>query len=213
MISGAASHRNAGLRSVFIVLLWCLAPAAIGGCERAQERQPRTQPLDTFVGRIERSDAYVAVLTDHEEIGGYVTDGAHLSIWLAKARIHKGSVTLASREGRLLGAASIEEDSARGSLRLGKRRLRFTAGRAGANGGLFEASEQLAASSDSVQAGWIALADGSTRGAYETFVDGVVTRHGAPRLEAIVQIPGFGPQIPRELDSVYLDYLPAAPGE
>lgn len=50
----------------------------------------------TFVGRVQDSNAYIAVLTDGGKIGGYVCDNGTVSRWIEYSRLRDGRAPLRS---------------------------------------------------------------------------------------------------------------------
>lgn len=57
----------------------------------------------TFVGKVEGSDAYIALVTDGTELTGYVCDGEQVSVWFGEPDLQDGRAELVSRRRSLLG--------------------------------------------------------------------------------------------------------------
>jgi hypothetical protein len=192
------------------VAIATLVVTIVAGCGGGDESPKAPQPLDAYAGKAEGSDAYIGLITDGDRLAGYITDGKAISIWLAVAEIDDDEATLASREGQVLGKASISGDSASGEFQVGPKSFTFDAPKATGEAGLYQAAGRKQ-NDDSFQAGWVVLADGSQRGGLDTFINGTVTNHPAPTLAATVNIPGFGPFVAAELTTAYLDNLVKAP--
>lgn len=121
---------------------------------------------DTFVGRVEGSDAYIAISKDGRKIGGYLCDGATVSQWLEYAWLDKGHAPLiAGTTGEELGFVQINGGTATGMIRIGGHDLPFVAERvhAGGDAGLyFGIAKQV---DRLLVGGWILHPDGTQRGA------------------------------------------------
>lgn len=119
----------------------------------------------TFVGRVEGSDAYIAVSRDGRKIGGYVCDNGSISRWIEYAWLEKGSAPLiAGTTGEVLGSVQIAGNKATGTIEIGGQSLAFTAKRVrGGDVGLYfsigKQEDRL------LVAGWILDPDGTQRGA------------------------------------------------
>lgn len=120
----------------------------------------------TFVGRVEGSDAYIAISKDGRKIGGYVCDDGTVSRWIQYSWLEKGSAWLvAGTTGELIGSVRIRGSSAIGSVTIGNQELPFSAKkvRARDGAGLFFA---IAKQEDRLLVGgWILDPDGTQRGA------------------------------------------------
>jgi len=121
---------------------------------------------DTFVGRVEGSDAYIAISKDGRKIGGYLCDGGAVSRWLEYSWLEKGLAPLiAGTTGEELGSVRIAGGTATGMIRVGAQDLPFRAERvhAGDDPGLYWA---IAKQQDRLLVGgWILHPDGTQRGA------------------------------------------------
>lgn len=119
----------------------------------------------TFVGRVQGSDAYIAVLKDGRKIGGYLCDNGTLSRWIEYRWLRNGVAPLSvGTTGERLGSVRIAGRSATGTVLIAgqKRRFRATLTRK-EDGGLHFAIGKQPGSL--LVAGWILLPDGSQRGA------------------------------------------------
>jgi hypothetical protein len=119
----------------------------------------------TFVGRVPGSNAYIAILKDGRQIGGYVCDNGSGSRWLERSRLRDGRAPLrAGTTGERVGSVRITGKQATGTIEVRgrKRRLRATRVR-GRDAGLHFAIGKQA--NRLLLAGWILHPDGTQRGA------------------------------------------------
>lgn len=122
------------------------------------------QTEGNFVGHLEGTDAFVAIVSDGEEVLAFVCDGEALVVWLRGA-VENGSLVLnspASAAQSYLFEAQLGAN-AEGSLFMNGERLPFTAETAEGEAGLYRAEETL----DGVDlvGGWIVDNSGEQRGA------------------------------------------------
>jgi hypothetical protein len=144
-------------------------------------------PVGTFAGRVEGSDAFIAVISDGERVAGYACDGVRVSVWFQPAAIQDGSSNtfqLVDRRGGTLGAVTLEGGTAAGSVRLSAtgQPLGFAAVTATGDAGLWRATVGNPVQ-PSVEAGWILLPDGSQRGVVQSFVGKTIDLLTAPALD------------------------------
>jgi hypothetical protein len=189
--------RRAGIPVVAALVL------ALGACGQQSEKVPDRATLDTFVGQVNDSPAYIALITDGERVAGFVSDGKRYGKWFATADLDDDEAELIARDGAELGEVSINGDSASGDVIVGLRSHSFEAQRATDKAGLFTAAEKKR--QDSFEAGWVVLADGSERGTYDTYIDGEFKTHPAPTLKPTVDIPSFGAQAPHQQPTLFLE--------
>ena len=118
--------------------------------------------LGRYVGRVEGTNAFIALHNDGDRLVGYVCDGvpgrspASIQAWFdgRANRAVKGA-----RGGSL--EARFDDATATGSVTLaGGRRLRYRATKVSGNAGLYRGESDTGA-----LAGWIVAADGEQRGA------------------------------------------------
>jgi len=152
-----------------------LAGALLFGGTFAQARE------GNFVGYLEGTDAFVAIVSDGEEVLAFVCDGEALVVWLRGA-VENGSLVLnspASAAQRYLLETQLGA-SAEGSLFLNGERLPFTAEAAIGEAGLYRAEETL----DGVDyvGGWIVDQNGEQRG---SVVGGTSSRSASLDLETL----------------------------
>jgi hypothetical protein len=119
----------------------------------------------TYVGRVQGSNAYIAVLKDGRKIGGYVCDNGSVSRWIEYSWLRDGRAPLiAGTTGERLGSVRIAGRSATGTVKVGGRKRRFRARRvrerdAGLHFAIGKQTNRL------LVAGWILHPDGTQRGA------------------------------------------------
>jgi hypothetical protein len=121
---------------------------------------------ETFVGRVEGSDAYIAISKDGRKIGGYLCDDGSVSRWLSYTWLEKGHAPLvAGTTGEDVGFVEIAGSKAAGVIRVGDQDLNFRAERvrAGEDAGLYFAIAKQR--NRLLVAGWILHPDGTQRGA------------------------------------------------
>jgi hypothetical protein len=140
----------------------------------------------TFVGRVQGSDAYIAVLKDGRKIGGYLCDNGTVSRWIEYRWLRKGvAPLLVGTTGERLGSVRIAGKSATGTVVIAGQKRRFRAALTSkADGGLhFAIGKQPGRL---LVAGWILLPDGSQRGAVSrvnTQTLSTLPTTSAPRLD------------------------------
>jgi hypothetical protein len=144
---------------------------AAAGCSDADDAEPAERETDagSFVGKVEGSDAYVAVVVDREgDAVGYVTDGAQ-SVDLLDGILDEDRARLGNDGGAVLEVTFTEDGASGQFTRPQSPPLTFTAEPSEAPAGLYRSDESFA---DGLYvAGWIVLPDGTHRGAvrrYET---------------------------------------------
>ena len=145
--------------AAFVVAVGILVSAGGSGADDVAR-------AETFVGRVEGSDAYIAISKDGRKIGGYLCDGGAVSRWLEYSWLEKGLAPLiAGTTGEELGSVRIAGGTATGMIRVGAQDLPFRAERvhAGDDPGLYWA---IAKQEDRLLVGgWILHPDGTQRGA------------------------------------------------
>ena len=197
------------------VVRWGAIPAMIAiavslaACGQQGDKAPDTAVLETYVGQVEDSPAYIALITDGESLSGFVTDGKQFGKWFATAELEDDQTQLTARDGAELGEVTIDGDSASGEVLVGLGTAPFEASLASGDASLFTAAERRG--EDSFEAGWIVLPDGSERGTYDTFIGGKFTTQRAPKLKPTVDIPGFGAQAPFLQPTLFLEANTQAP--
>jgi hypothetical protein len=139
----------------------------------------------TFVGRVQGSEAYIAVLKDGRKIGGYVCNNGTVSRWLEYTWLRDGRAPLiAGTTDERVGQVRIADNEATGTIEVSGRKRRFRARRIRErDGGLhFAIGKQP---NRLLVAGWILLPDGTQRGAIsrvDTQTVQPLPSTGAPRL-------------------------------
>ncbi len=172
------------------------AAAALAGCGGSGDDGSTSGPAQaqspvaakgTFVGKVDGSDAYIALVSDTKRVLGYVCDSKRVSGWFDVAAIRGGTATLSSRGGKPLGQATFSADGARGELTIAGARRSFSATPASADAGLYRAAHVQrrdgTLGKGEIEVGWVVLPDGTQRGGLNTGTTGAVLVKPAPRLD------------------------------
>lgn len=96
-MSASALRFPAVLAAVLTVLVGCGGDGGGG--------QAASAP-GTYVGRLQGTDAFVAVISNGKEVTGYVCDGRRLSMWFGEPDLEGGRAELVSRQGEPLGSVT-----------------------------------------------------------------------------------------------------------
>jgi hypothetical protein len=152
------------------------------------------QPEQHYVGLIDGTDAYVALVAQGGTLTAYICDGADLVVWFG------GSAGGSSLEGTSPGGdtitATVSGPSAMGSATIAGTTYAFTAELAVAPAGLWELVDgPVDDLSNFLHGGWIVLPDGSQRGALlrsgvVSTATAVDTSTGTSGGESVVPPPG-----------------------
>lgn len=189
-----------------LVALTVVLPAAGCGDDGGAAPAGETTAEGTFVGTVDGTDAYIALVSDGERLAGYVCDGkagagsVSVSTWFTS---NSGSERLLARDGTQLGDAVLASDGASGEISIGESSYEFEAVPASGDAGLYRGVRGELGEPRSVEVGQIVLADGSFRGAAV-----IRTRTPAPRTAAIAEQAVDGSAVPTRFGSVSLDPAP-----
>lgn len=143
----------------------------------------------TFVGKVDGTDAYIAVTSNGDQVGGYLCDSKQVSAWFGASDLSSDRGDLVSRAGKVLGEASFDGESTSGEVEIDGQRHPFSAKLASGDSGLYRGAE----GGDygvvgNLEAAWVVLPDDSQRGATTHWTDPnpdpVVQVNAAPRLPA-----------------------------
>ena len=192
----AAPAATRGIASARRSLAWAVALAAAGvlaGCgeDGVSDRSPAETKAATvakgaLVGKVDGTDAYVALVSDGSRVLGYLCDSKKLSRWIDVSTIRDGTAALAARTGDALGEAMISGDRASGTITIDGEPHAFSAVPASGEAGLYRAArvnrEDGKLSEGEVEAGWIVLPDGTQRGGINTGTTSTILVKSAPRL-------------------------------
>ena len=150
------------------ILLAALATGCGGDEELSDGQAPEGQvrPLvGTYVGTVSDSDAYIALNSDGSQVGGYVSDGRQVSIWLAASDIGDGPADLVARkDGARLGEVILGPQSASGTVEIAGVEHSFSAAPATGEAGLYRSLDGAPGAPGFEETGWIVLSDGSEKG-------------------------------------------------
>jgi hypothetical protein len=144
---------------------WIAVLTLVGGILLGAGAAADAATASTFVGRVQGSDAYIAVVKEGRKISGYACNNGTFSRWLDEARLRGGRAPLrAGTTGQLLGAVRIAGRAATGTIEVGGSKRTFRARQVrGSNVGLhFGVAKQQ---NRLLVPGWILLPNGTQRGA------------------------------------------------
>jgi hypothetical protein len=166
------TKKNAILAALFALTLLAGcgtgAAGAPGGGRAGTAGRGDASPAGNFAGKVEGTDAFVAVVVDEEDRAlAYACDGreggtATVAEWFRGEVADDGSLDLTSEGGAGL-SADIAEEGASGTVTLDGEDHAFTAGPAEEPAGLYRKAEE--ADGEELLGGWIELASGEQRGA------------------------------------------------
>lgn len=142
--------------SPFPVLVLALLLLLGTGCQRTAS----LPSVQTFVGPVESSDAFIALAIVDGEIMAYVCDGRDTATWLRGAA--SGDDLILTSDGARLRAQRTDEGLT-GTLTLEQRSHPFTVTPATGSAGFYRATETIAGVG--YVGGWILLSNGLQRGA------------------------------------------------
>jgi hypothetical protein len=145
-------------RLVFLVAALVLV-AGCGGDDGGGAAEQAA--VGSFVGLLEETDAYVAIISDGENLVGYVSDGKTVSTWF-KGDVDGASANLTARTEQELGEVEFLGDTADGEIEIDDEQHSFSAELAVGDAGLYRAAEEDG--ERTVEVGWVMLNDGSQRG-------------------------------------------------
>jgi hypothetical protein len=178
--------KRAGNSSALWIVVLCLTIVPLS-CSQG------TIIAGSFVGPTEGSESFVAIVTNGEQVMGYVCDGATTAEWFTGAAA-RDSIDLTSAGSIGLVAQRGTGDTLDGTLTTAGTESSFSAMRVdidGSEGGLCRGILQV----DGVTytGGWIVLPDGRQRGA--VIGDDGSKLFGVPDIDPvtmIVDVPGLG---------------------
>jgi hypothetical protein len=155
-----------------ITLATMVLALVVAGCDGGGEATEPDPTTGSFVGTVDGSDAYVAVVAGPDgDVLAYVTDGGESIDWLDGflEGPRDTSARLGNDGGAVLEVAFTGRRASGAFARPGEDPQRFTAEAAEEPAGLYRATESF--DDGDYVAGWIVLPDGTERGAvrrYET---------------------------------------------
>jgi hypothetical protein len=182
----------ARLVSALAALLLSTGMVAACGGDDDDAADSAAAPEGSFVGAVEGSDAYVAVVSNGEEVvAGYLCDGRKVSTWIDRVPVEDGEAELVDRQGQRIGEVTLDSDSASGEIDVDGETLAFSAERAEGEAGLYREAIGTLGKPGSSETGWIVLADGSVRGATTKFIDSesdFIVEPAPPRTGAAAEV-------------------------
>ena len=144
---------------------WVCVVVLLAGLVLSAGAGAGTAGAETYVGRVQDSNAYIAVARDGRKIGGYVCDDGAGSRWIEYAFLKNGTAPLrAGTTGERLGTVRAGARSVTGTVKVGGKTHRFRADLVDDDdvGLHFAVGKQR---NRLLVAGWILLPDGTQRGA------------------------------------------------
>jgi hypothetical protein len=131
----------------------------LGACGGAQPT-PETMLSGAWVGKVDGTDAYIAIASNGEEVMAYICDGKTITQWY-RGQATTGGLDLAAGSAKL--QAQLTVDAANGSITLADgESFNFQATRAAGDAGLYRLEETV--DDETWTAGWVVLNDGQLRG-------------------------------------------------
>jgi hypothetical protein len=161
--------------AILLVMLAGLGLLACGGGSSA--------PKDgSYVGKVDGTDAYIALVTGSGKVAGYICDSASISVWIPAATISGNTASLVSRKGVAVGPVTWSGTTASGTLTIDGISHPFTAELATGDAGLYRAVQGTPGEAGAVEVGWVVLPDASQRGTITSFTNPIST-FDAPKLD------------------------------
>ncbi|HNC09053.1 MAG TPA: hypothetical protein PLX14_10140 [Anaerolineales bacterium] len=119
----------------------------------------------SWVGRVDGTDAFIAIASNGSEVLAYICDGQTITQWLHgdagdKVDLDTGNIDISADGNSLLAALTV--DSASGSITYNGQTYTFTAERAAGDAGLYRSEETI--NGENWVGGWVVLNDGQLRG-------------------------------------------------
>ena len=145
-----------------MLLLAAVIAGCGGGDGNGGEAAATDLAVGSFVGLVDDTDAYIAVVSDGGQLAGYVCDGKTVSVWF-KGEISDDAATLRARTEQELGEVEFLGDTADGELAIDGQRHSFSAEIAVGEAGMYRAFKED--DDGTVEVGWVLLNEGSQRGA------------------------------------------------
>jgi hypothetical protein len=147
-------------------LVLLVAAAGCGGDDDGGGA-PQGAAVGSFVGLLEGTDAHIAIVSDGENLVGYVCDSKNISIWF-QADVGGTSADVNARTEQDLGEVDFLGDTADGEIEVDGERRSFSAELAVGDAGLYRAFKED--DEGTVEVGWVVLNDGSQHGG-TNFID------------------------------------------
>jgi hypothetical protein len=166
-------HRAA----ILLVTLFAFGLAACGAGGSSEA------PKDgSYVGKVDGTDAYIALVTGSGKVAGYICDSANISVWIPAATVSGNSASLVSRKGVAVGPVTWSGSTASGTVTIDGTGHAFTAQLASGDAGLYRAVQGTPGDAGAVEVGWVVLPDGSQRGTITSFTNPIGSL-AAPKLD------------------------------
>lgn len=146
-----------------VLILSIFLPLALCGC--GQDIAPAPEPVEGYVGGVDETDAFIAIVTGERDAMAYVCDGDNeIFEWFDGPHDGPADLALDNAQGGSLSASRVG-DAVLGEVTLADGTTHsFTAEAASGEAGLYRVLGEEAQAAE-LQAGWIVDNDGSQRGA------------------------------------------------
>jgi hypothetical protein len=164
MVARVRETRRGFVGSLAVAAGGALTTGATARAAQPTAAAARRAFATAFVGRVDGSNAYVAILKDGTKVGGYVCNDGPGGAWIKYTHLRRGRAPLIAGNGDVIGRVTITGDRATGTVEVSGTRHAFSAKRTSAeHPGLYFA---VGVERNRVKVGgWIVLPDGSQRGA------------------------------------------------
>ncbi len=183
----AVGIRRALLTTALIAVAALIAACGDEGGSAGDAAQAKSSAAKgTFVGKVDGTGAYLALVSDGTRVLGYVCDSKQVSSWIDVASIRDGRAGLSSRSGAALGEARFSDGRVRGSITVGGDEHAFSLDLASGQAGLYRAArvqqKDGKLGDGELEVGWVVLSDGTQRGGTNVGTTTKVAVNPAPRL-------------------------------
>jgi predicted small secreted protein len=166
-------------RLAILIAVLALAAFGLATCGNDDDETTatagRTQPVGAgvFVGRVDGTDAEIALITNGQHLSGAYLCSPNGAVWFRPATFAGGAAELVPRSGETLGEASFAGEGASGTVDVGGGSHDFSAELATGKAGLYRTASGKPESEGGVsETGWIVLPNGSKCGRTNSITPG-----------------------------------------
>jgi hypothetical protein len=161
---------------ITVLAFGALGLAACGGDddeETTAEAPGTTTSAGVFVGKIDGTDADIALIANGQRLAGAYLCSPSGAVWFRPAAFAGGTADLVPRSGESLGEASFAGEGASGDVEVGGDSHSFSAKLATGKAGLYRTTSGEPDGEGGVsETGWIVLPDGSKCGRTNSITPG-----------------------------------------